>query len=72
MKDAKAAADKLARQVSKTGLQSLECVLVPSTLPLELDNSTLGRKVSLTRSIPLQTIRNLDMNESPLPLASTR
>ena len=26
-KDAKAAADKLARQVSKVGLQSLECVL---------------------------------------------
>ena len=27
MKDAKAAADKLARQVGKAGLQSLECAL---------------------------------------------
>ena len=27
MKDAKAAADKLARQISNVGLQSLECVL---------------------------------------------
>lgn len=34
LKDAKAAADKLARQVSKAGLQSLECVLL-SPSPLE-------------------------------------
>lgn len=37
MKDAKAAADKLARQVSKVGLQSLEYAPVQSTLPLKLD-----------------------------------
>ena len=38
MKDAKAAADKLARQIGKAGLQSLECVLEP---PVSAPNLTI-------------------------------
>lgn len=41
LKDAKAAADKLARQISKAGLQSLECVI-----------SSTSRRSNLDASIP--------------------
>jgi hypothetical protein len=71
MKDAKAAADKLARQISKAGLQSLEYVLVPFPLSLKLDPSMAGKEASSKHSALLRTTRSLDMNESPPPLVYT-
>lgn len=72
MKDAKAAADKLARQISKVGLQSLEYALVPFTLPLRRNSSMVGKKASLKHSSLLRTTRSLDMNESLPPSVYTR
>ena len=68
-KDAKAAADKLARQVSKVGLQSLECVLFSSFrssdsgsyMPI-VETRVFSKHFTLS-----QTTRSLDMNENPPP-----
>jgi len=67
MKDAKAAADKLARQISKAGLQSLEYVLSRIFCRSNLDVPMTGMKISLKNSTLLQTTRSLDMNENPPP-----
>lgn len=68
MKDAKAAADKLARQVGKAGLQSLECALFRTSRSSNLDMSVAGMTMSLKHSTPLQTTRSLDMNVNLPPL----
>jgi len=68
MKDAKAAADKLARQINKAGLQSLECVLFPTFPHSYLDTPMVGMKISLKHSTLLQTTRSLDLNENLPPL----
>jgi len=66
MKDAKAAADKLARQINKAGLQSLEYVL-SRIFRSNLDASATGMKISLKNSTLLQTTRSLDTNGNPQP-----
>jgi hypothetical protein len=67
MKDAKAAADKLARQINKAGLQTLECVLFRTFRRSNLDTSMVGMEMFLKHSTLLQTTRSLDMNENLPP-----
>lgn len=67
MKDAKAAADKLARQINKAGLQSLECVIFRTFRRSNIDTSMVEIEIFLKLSTPLQTTRSPDMNASPPP-----